>query len=329
MSTLKDVAERAGVTVTTVSRVINNRGYISEKTRKKVYQVMEEIGYHPNEAARSLSKRYTNMIGIIVPRVDHPYYSKLVGGIETAAEKQKCKIILCSANDKDEDEKKLIELSEGGQVSGIILCTSSTWKKNIADLNLPVVVLGGETETKNCCIQCDNYEGGKLAADSLIRHGCSRVICIEKNEYRTLSDNLRKKGFMDRCEREGVKFAEITVPEELHCTEEIARVLKKNPDINGIFTGGDLIAMEALKACALIGKRVPEDVKVIGFGDTDAALLTVPTLTSIRMPVKEMTCLAVKAIIKKREGEIVPNKMVLPVKIIERGTTSQEDLKIR
>ena len=85
MSTLKDVAERAGVTVTTVSRVINNRGYISEKTRQKVYDVMKEIGYQPNEVARSLSKQHTSTIGVIVPHIVHPYFAKLLSNIESAA----------------------------------------------------------------------------------------------------------------------------------------------------------------------------------------------------------------------------------------------------
>lgn len=328
MSTLKDVAERAGVTVTTVSRVINNRGYISEKTRKKVFDVIEEIGYHPNEVARSLSKRHTNMFGVIVPRIDHPYYSMLVGGLEAAAAEEKCKILLCCTNEKQEGEKKLIELFEEARVSGIILCVGSTWNERSADLEVPVVVVGGLTEMRSCSIQCDNYEGGELAADCLIRLRCKSVAYIEKNEYKMIPDNMRRKGFIERCREKGVKCSEITVTEELHCAKEIACALKKYPDTDGIFTGGDLIAAEALKACAIIGKKVPEDVNVIGFGDTDAALLTTPTLTSIRQPVREMACLAVKTIVKKEKGEIVPNKMVLPVKIVERGTTGQtEEIK--
>lgn len=99
-STLKDVAERAGVTVTTVSRVINNRGYISEKTRQKVYDVMKEIGYQPNEVARSLSKQHTSTIGVIVPHIVHPYFAKLLSNIESAAAAENYKMIVCNSKEE-------------------------------------------------------------------------------------------------------------------------------------------------------------------------------------------------------------------------------------
>ena len=104
MATIVDVAKIAGVTPTTVSRVINNRGYISEKTKSKVFQAMKELNYQPNEIARSLTKKKTNSIGIIVPHISHPYFSKLISNLENQASKRGYKIILC--NSKEEAKKK-------------------------------------------------------------------------------------------------------------------------------------------------------------------------------------------------------------------------------
>ena len=110
MATIKDVAEIAQVTTTTVSRVINNRGYISEATRNKVYDAMKQLNYQPNELARSLFKQRTNTIGIIVPNVSHPYFSKLTSYLESAAEKKKYKIILCNSNEIVEKEMEYLDM---------------------------------------------------------------------------------------------------------------------------------------------------------------------------------------------------------------------------
>lgn len=100
MATIKDIAARAGVTATTVSRVINNRGYISEETRKKVTQAMQEMNYQPNELARSLAKAHSNTIGVIVPHISHPFFSKMISALESAAAKRGYKILLCNSKDQ-------------------------------------------------------------------------------------------------------------------------------------------------------------------------------------------------------------------------------------
>ena len=106
MATLKDIAQRAGVTATTVSRVINNRGYISEGTRKKVYAAMEEMHYQPNELARAFSKQYTNTIGLIVPHISHPFFTKVISNIESSAAEKGFKLLLCNSKEQPEKEQE-------------------------------------------------------------------------------------------------------------------------------------------------------------------------------------------------------------------------------
>ena len=125
MVTIVDVARLAGVTPTTVSRVINNRGYISEKTKKRVHEAMDELGYQPNEIARSLTKQKSNTIGVIVPHISHPYFAKLISNLENEAAKKDYKIILCNSKEKAEKEKQYLDMCKSNRVAGIIICSGN------------------------------------------------------------------------------------------------------------------------------------------------------------------------------------------------------------
>ena len=130
MATLKDVARESGLTVGTVSRVLNNRGYISEKTRNRVYEVMKELNYQPNEMARSLSKQSSNTIGVIVPHIVHPYFAKLISNLEVAAYNNKYKILLFNSKGKNAREEEYIEMCRSNRVAGLILCSGGSIPRN-------------------------------------------------------------------------------------------------------------------------------------------------------------------------------------------------------
>lgn len=123
MATLKDVAELAGVTVTTVSRVLNNRGYISDKTRQAVYDAMKRLDYRPNELARSLSKQRTNVIGVIVPSAAHPFFCRVVSFLEQEAARHGYKIMLCNSSHQREKEIEYIDMLKSNKVAAIVLCS--------------------------------------------------------------------------------------------------------------------------------------------------------------------------------------------------------------
>ena len=125
MATLKDVAKASGLTVGTVSRVLNNRGYISDKTREKVYQVMKELNYQPNETARALSKQKSNTIGVILPNIEHPYFSKVLSCLEREAARQGYRIMLFVSRYKEEREEQCIEMCKSERVAGAVLCSGS------------------------------------------------------------------------------------------------------------------------------------------------------------------------------------------------------------
>lgn len=322
MVTLKDVAEKAEVTVTTVSRVINNRGYLSEQTRKKVYDAMKALDYHPNELARSLSKQRTNTIGIIVPHIVHPYFAKLISNLESAAAKHKYKIILCNTKEQTEKEKEYIEMCKSNRVSGIILCSRNVNTKEIVDMDIPVITIERNLETGTAGIQCDNYLGGKLATEHLITCGCKSLLHLSGIVNEDMPADERAEAFIDVCEKQGVKHHEkqsnSNIYNKMDYHEYIKKALLEVPDADGIFASSDLIAAQVIQVCSDMGIKIPEQMKLVGFDDVDIAQLTNPTITTIRQPIKEMSEWAVEFIEKRLNGDVLPCQIKLPVTLVKR-----------
>mgnify|MGYP001022991394 CR=1 FL=1 len=179
MATLKDVAKETGLTVTTVSRVLNNRGYISEETRRKVYDAMKKLNYHPNEVARSLSKQSTNTIGVIVPHIRHPYFAELISNLESQAYRHQHKILLFNSQEKNEKEYEYLEMCSSNRVAGIILCSGTVGVNEFQGLNVPLITIERFLENGTGAVECDNIQGGRLAATAvelLVRAGEGQVV---------------------------------------------------------------------------------------------------------------------------------------------------------
>jgi family./Bacterial regulatory proteins, lacI family. len=174
MATIKDVAERAGVTVTTVSRVLNNRGYISEKTREKVYEAMKELNYQPNELARSLYRKKSYLIGLLIPSVAHPFFAELTNYIEYYAYQNDYKILLCNSGQDVEKEKEYIDMLKRHQVDGIIIGSHTLKAEQYINVNLPIVAIDRYFSEKIPYVASDNYNGGVLATKLLIQKGCKK-----------------------------------------------------------------------------------------------------------------------------------------------------------
>src|SRR5690625_4522357 len=172
---LDDVAEKAGVSKTTVSRVLNNRGYISEKTRKKVHDVIEELNYQPNEIARSLFINKTFIIGLIFPTTTNPFYGQLVFHLENICESLGYKVLLCNSEGREDKEREYLEMLQRHQVDGII---AGAHNRGIEEYNRPNLAIVGIDRylSKNVpVVSSDNYNGGRQATQLLINSGCQHI----------------------------------------------------------------------------------------------------------------------------------------------------------
>ncbi|MBR5636973.1 MAG: LacI family DNA-binding transcriptional regulator [Pseudobutyrivibrio sp.] len=325
MATLKDVAAKCGLTVTTVSRVLNNRGYISEETRAKVHAAMEELNYQPNEVARSLSKKSTNTIGVIVPHVRHPYFAEMISNIENAASKKGYKILLANSKGANHKEKEYLDMCTSNRVAGVILFSSSVQVSEFANSNFPLVTVERFIENGTAAVECDNEQGGMMAAQALIDAGCKKLLIIGGVSESQMPADDRFKGFAKVCEERGIPFTEVTTSQDQYFSLDyhalLDEALKLDKEIDGIFASSDLIAAQVLQVCGKIGRKVPEDIKLVGFDDVLISRLTTPPISTIHQPIKEMAGTAVDLVIAASEGRVVPKRTLLPVTYIEREST--------
>ncbi|MBX9136440.1 MULTISPECIES: LacI family DNA-binding transcriptional regulator [unclassified Clostridium] len=325
MATIVDVAKLAGVTPTTVSRVINNRGYISEKTRNKVYGAMDELGYQPNEIARSLTKQKSNTIGVIVPHISHPYFAKLISNLENEASKKDYKIILCNSKEKAEKEKQYLDMCKSNRVAGIVLCSGNVESNKINTGDIPVVLLEKNFEEGKLGIQCDNYQGGKLATEHLIECGCKKVLHFSGVIDEEMPADNREKAFIDTCIKNSVKYYikkfDINTYNQMDYYEAIKDTIAEVKEIDGIFASSDLIAAQVIQVCNELNIRIPQDIKLVGFDDVEISKLTTPTITTIHQPIKEMSKLAVELIDTKYTNVEIDKQIIVPVELVVRNST--------
>ncbi len=325
MATLKDVARETGLTVSTVSRILNNRGYISQEAREKVNEAMKKLNYRPNELARSLSKQSSNTIGVIVPHIRHPYFAELISNLEYEAYQRGYKILLCNSQEKGEKEKEYLEMCTSNRVAGIILCSGTVAVEEFEGLNIPLITIERYLENGTATVECDNLQGGRLAAKELICAGCKNLIHFSGVHETAMPADARATGFREVCEEQQVLHQEIATSayqyNNLEYHEEIENVLKKNRGVDGIFASSDLIAAQIIQVCSKLSIRIPQDMRIVGFDDVNIASLTTPRITTIHQPVKEMAQLAVSLLIRACEGNIVPNRSTLPVTLVKREST--------
>lgn len=325
MATIVDVARLAGVTPTTVSRVINNRGYISEKTKKRVQEAMDELGYQPNEIARSLTKQKSNTIGVIVPHISHPYFAKLISNLENEAAKKDYKIILCNSKEKAEKEKQYLDMCKSNRVAGIIICSGNVESNKINTGGIPVVLLEKNFEEGKLGIQCDNYQGGKLATEHLIECGCKKILHLSGVIDEEMPADNREKAFIDVCSKNEIEYFikkyDIDTYNQMNYYDYIKAALNEIEGVDGIFASSDLIAAQVIQVCNEIKIRIPEDIKLVGFDDVDISQLTTPRITTVHQPIKEMARLSIGLIDAKYNNIEVNEKTILPIKLIIREST--------
>lgn len=324
MATIKDVAERTGLTVSTVSRVINNRGYISATTRERVFQAMRDLDYQPNAIAQALVKKYTNIIGVILPSLRHPFFTKILYYIEKYASRNGMKIMVCNSKRDDDKEEEYIQMLKGNKVAGIILCTRNSHLDDLVK-ELPIVTIERVSSSDIPSVDCDNYQGGKLATEELIASACKNISIINGSKDINLPANDRATAFFDILKEHHMKGYEYAVDEsifeEMDYTEVIEKVFAEHPDTDGIFATSDIIAAQIIRWCSKHNKRIPEDVKLVGYDDTNIATLINPSLTTIHQPLEEMCSMAVDILMRKVKGETAPVSIVMPVSLIKRETT--------
>lgn len=315
---LEDVAELANVSKTTVSRVLNNRGYISEKTKEKVFQAMEELNYHPNILARQLYQQKTNIIGLLFPMVGNPFFGELIEELEKGLYRKGYKVIIGnSLNDSQKEQDYLNQLLTK-QIDGLIVGTHNSGIKEYEYKNLPIVSIERTVSEKVPVIECDNYDGGVQATRYLYEAGCRNIVHTTGRTQLDMPSNQRDKAYEDTMKSLGLKPQIITVYFDMSNEDklrEFENMFAQYPEIDGIFANSDIDAAMIINVAEQYGKKVPEDLKIIGFDGTKLCRTLLPSLPTIVQPIELMASSAIDVLEKKLQGESVDKKVTLPISL--------------
>lgn len=324
MISIKDVAKHAGVSVATVSRVLNAKGYVSEDTRKKVEQSIRVLNYKPNEVARSLFNKQSKTIGLIVPDITNPYFPELARAVEDTASKLGYTVILCNSDGKIKKEQHYLDVLMQKYVDGIIVSSNTLNHEQIKSLNIPVVSLDREISKDIPTIVVENNKGARLATQYLRDKGCNRIAHI-RGPLSIVNANERCEGYKAIVSNEPWFSENYIVNGNFDMDSAIAKtieLLQQHPEIDGIFAANDTMAIGAIKAVHKIGKKTPEDIAIIGFDGISLSKATTPELTTIVQPIYEMGEKAAEMLIQFIEGKPVEHPFLrLDIELIERESS--------
>ncbi len=328
MSTIKDVAAYAGVSVATVSRVLNNKGPLSEKAIVKVNEAIEKLDYHPNILARSLASGKNNTIGVVISSFNDPFWSEIAQEIENSAREKGYHVLYSIAQEQMEQEVAALEELQTRQVSGIIYACGGDKKLTqqiLQQCGVPLVSLINAMDGI-CSVISQDWKGGVLAARHLIAKGCERVVHVSGNLERELSANDRTYAFMEECKKRDIdcrlyenKAGNSASTDMLR--KLINQVFYENPEMDGIFLSNDIMATLSISNAQSQGTRIPDELRIIGYDDIRISSLIYPPLTTIRQDFKLLAQGAVETLLDQIEGREPSRLLEIPVELVERKTT--------
>lgn len=322
MITIKDVARIAGVSVATVSRVLNESGYVNVDTRKKVEAAIKEMNYTPNEVARSLYKRKSKLIGLLLPDISNPFFPQLARGIEDRMQEQGYRIIFGNSDENEDKEMDYIQTFIQNNVIGMISSTNFPESDVYSKLKIPVVFLD-RTSNDSPSVYADGRKGGRLAAQEIIARG-SKNITVMQGPAHIKPAQDRFLGAIEVLNEMGLSYHVIQTSSFSHTEAEqwAVELFDKYTDTDGVIASNDIVAIAVIHEAHRLGKRVPEDLQIIGFDDIPLSNLLSPSLSTIRQPAHDMGREAAGLLIQLIEQDKVEDKIIqLPVSFLERETT--------
>ena len=323
--TIKDIAEYTGVSYATVSRTLNNLNGVNAATRERILAAAAELGYRPNIHARSLKTNKTNTIALVVPDISNPFFADIALAVDEYAFAKGYTTILCSTNWNVEMETAQLEQLRNQRVDGIIYKPSGKNPVYLSGISIPGVLIScipGDNETY---IEVDNYKGGETAAEHFVQRGYTKFAFIGGSRE-SESNQKRVNGFYDRLKKLNGDINESRILYGNFSVESgyklAAQLMEAENDINGIFCGNDLIALGVLQYLMETGRKVPEDVGVIGFDDIALAGLPQIQMTTIAQPRMLMGKKAAELLIHNIENKEQRKEhiILMPELVVRRST---------
>ena len=326
MVTIRDVAKESGVSIATVSRVLNQTGYVHEDTRKKVMAAVDMLKYSPNEVARSLYKKKSKLIGLLLPDITNPFFPQLARGVEDEMQKGGYRLLFGNSDENAEKEMDYLNTFIQNNVVGIISATNNKTKTNYKNLSIPVVFLD-RTSSDYPSVYADGKEGGRIAAEEIVKRGSKRITLLKGPAHIQPAQD-RFQGALEALSQSTVDFHVMsTTSFAFEDAQKWAKELFATyPDTDGVLASNDIVATAVLHEALRLGKSIPKDLQIIGFDDIPQSSLLFPSLSTIRQPAYEMGKEAATLLVKLIKKENVQQQHIqLPVTFIDRNTTREVD----
>jgi LacI family transcriptional regulator len=323
--TIADVAREAGVSSQTVSRVINNKGEIRDSTRQQVMQVIERLGYRPSSIARGLVTSRTYTIGLSVPDIANPFWPEVARGIEDVAWERGYNLFLCNTTEDPRREAAILELLEEKRVDGVIVAGSRLPDDQFLPLikGHQAVVLVNRAVPHELAgsVMVDAIGGAAQGVQHLVARGRRRIGFLAGPQH-SYNGKRHLHGYT-----EAVRGAGMTVDPSLivACpptiesgTQAAIDLLSRHPDVDAIYCYNDLIAIGALEGCAQQGRRVPDDIAIVGYDDILLARMVRPALTTIRSRQYDLGLAAVEMLLARIAGQVETEEVIISTELVVR-----------
>lgn len=326
------VAKRAGVSKTTVSRVLNNSDLVKEVTKNRVNQVISELGYQPNELARGLRNNETKTIGVIISNILNPFFTSIVRGIEDVANKFNYNIMLCNTDENSAKEIQYLQTLLGKRVDGLIIASTGTENDYFSMTGgKPVVFFDRKPCGKNLdifdTVLVQNRKGSKQAVEHLISSGYSKVGIITGSNVSTTGYE-RLRGYQDAIESHGLKADEslIKLGDFLgHTAYKHAIELMTRTDCDAIFAGNNMILLGVLRAASELNIKFPSDMGLVSFDDMEWMQYCQPQITAVMQPTYLMGTSAMELLLERMMGRrSEPVEIKLDVELIVRKSSQKQ-----
>jgi len=341
-TTIYEIAKALGIDSSTVSRALNDNPRVNKKTKEKVLEKAKEMGYSANLLASNLRQKKSNTIGVVVPRISRYFFSTTIAGIEECAFAEGYNVIISQSLEQLQREKKIINNFVANRVDGVLI--SISWEtmdcahlKYLQQIKMPLVFYdrhcAGIPESNK--VLAADYQGGVLAVEHLVKKGCKRIAHFAGPQELELYKN-RLKGYREALEAHGLAYdPELVIESTLMKNfgyESMKTLMQRTQDIDGLFSANDAAAVGAIKYLKSIGKRVPEDIAIVGFSNDPLSEVIDPPLTTIDQFGFEMGKKACELLIENINNRDLTSQeyktVILQPNLIERESSQRKSIQL-
>jgi LacI family transcriptional regulator len=330
----KQLAEALNLTVASVSRALRDSHEISPQTKARVRQLAAELHYQPNAYASSLRGNLSRTIAVVIPKVTNHFFALAINGIEEVARQSGFHVLICLTHDDYEREAAILQHLGGGRADGLLLSVASETQdfahlRAFAETHLPLVFFDRVcAEVPTAQVTTNDYESGREATEHLLAAGCRNIAHLLVSSNLSIGQ-LRHQGYLDALGARGLTPDPDLVVNGLSDDGQnltlIRRLLRRRPDIDGIFASVERLATSAYQVCHELGRRIPDDIKIIGFSNLETVSLLAPPLSTITQPAysigREAATILIQAIEKKKP--VLPTQsLVLKSTLNKRESTA-------